>query len=249
MAEDRYEDTDGRRIPDFLGIGAQKAGTTWLWQNLRYHRDIYLPRRKELHFLDEHWGEGYNWYLRHFGPRRVGNRLAGEATPSYLVTDVDRIEIMHRINPDMKLLLMVREPVDRAWSAARYFARNQLGSSAEDMPLDEFEALVRSPMLLDRGDYRTGVERWTGVFGSDQLLVHFTDEMVADPAGTFRSVLRFLAVDTDIDESEFDLGTVFNPGRSAPLPARHREVLSELLEPQLRWLKGTFPDRDIAWLR
>ena len=248
MVTDLHADPDGRRIPHFLGIGAQKAGTTWLWQNLRIHPDICLPPRKELHFLDRHWDKGYTWYLGHFQPRRLKGRIAGEITPNYLVSDPARIATMRAINPDLKIMLLIRNPIDRAWSAARYYSTNRKHVSAEDLSLGEFAALARTRFVFERGDYRKGLERWEAEFGSDQIWVGFYDMIQNEPLRTFQSVLGFLGGDPKIDPGDFLLDTVFNAGPQADMPDQHREILEELWAPQIAWLAERFADREISWM-
>lgn len=248
MVEDLHADLEGRRLPHFLGVGAQKAGTTWLWENLRLHPDIWLPPRKELHFLDRHWDLGYTWYMRHFGPRRIAGRIAGEITPNYLVSDPARIATMHHINPDLRIIVLVREPVERSWSAARYFAKNRLSVDIEDLSLAEFARLARTRFVFERGDYRTGIGRWASAFGEDQVHVQFFDNIVADPVATFQSVADFLGCTSVIEPMDYPLRTVFNAGTNASMPFEHRAILEELLAPQRAWLTEKYGDRGIDWM-
>ena len=234
-------------VPSFLGIGAQKAGTTWLWENLRVHPQLFLPRRKELHWLDQHWDQGEAWYLQHFRPRRVRRRLPGEITPAYLVVPQERIEAVQRMSPNVRLILMVRHPVDRAWSAAKYFARNQMDREVADLPFDEFEAMVTTPLMLQRGDYLEGLRRWESVFAQEQLMVVFHDEVVADPEATLQRVLRHIGVEPG-DLSDHPLATVFNAGPTSGMPDAHRTLLDGLFEDQIAGLARRFGDRSIPWL-
>ena len=235
-------------VPSFLGIGAQKAGTTWLWENLRVHSQLFLPRRKELHYLDLHWDRGHDWYFQHFRPKRVRRRRPGEITPAYLVVPEDRIESMHELNPDMRLILMIRHPVERAWSAAKYFARNQMDADAAELPLDEFEAMVTTPLMLERGDYLEGLRRWGGVFPEEQMLVVFHDEVLDDPVATIRRVFEHLQVMMPNSFTRYPLEQKFNEGPSRGMPASHRAILEPLFDAQIAGLADRFADRGIAWL-
>ena len=103
-----------RPLPDFLVIGAQKAGTTALYAYLRWHPGITGPSWKEVSFFDRHWWRGEFWYRGQF-PLRSGQRLVGEASPSYLFHPLAP-ERVRSLVPEAKLIALVRDPVDRAYS-------------------------------------------------------------------------------------------------------------------------------------
>ncbi len=95
------------RIPTFLGIGAQKAGTTWLHRNIRRHPELFMPSTKELHFLDRYFDEGLCYYLNQF--RGGETRACGEITPDYMSAEPQHISWMKTLNPHMRLILLIRE--------------------------------------------------------------------------------------------------------------------------------------------
>ncbi|OGT83573.1 MAG: hypothetical protein A3H91_02535 [Gammaproteobacteria bacterium RIFCSPLOWO2_02_FULL_61_13] len=99
-------------LPDFLCIGAQKAGTTWLYENLRRHPEIFLPHRKELHYFDWGYSRHINIYAKNF--ENVSGKIKGDITPAYAVIAPDRIDIIRAIMPDAKILMLLRNPVGRA---------------------------------------------------------------------------------------------------------------------------------------
>jgi hypothetical protein len=105
--------------PDFLVIGAQKAGTTWLHRNLQAHPGIWMPKR-EVHYFDrkikdDSFDDG--WYASLFEPAEEG-KTVGEYTPSYSVIDRDMVARVHELMPEAKIVLMMRNPIERAWSQA-----------------------------------------------------------------------------------------------------------------------------------
>ena len=103
-------------LPDFLGIGAQKAGTTWLHENLRCHPELYLPDAKELHYFDWDFHQSLRSYAEHF--RDGADRVKGEITPGYSILSSIRIALIKDLMPDLRLLFLVRNPISRAWSQA-----------------------------------------------------------------------------------------------------------------------------------
>src|SRR5947208_14127778 len=102
------------RLPDFLIVGAMKAGTTSLAAWLRAHPDVFMPPQKEIHFFDAQWERGVPWYADQFAGAPEG-ALVGEATPAYMVTTAF-LDRMASVVPNARLLVVLREPVARAWS-------------------------------------------------------------------------------------------------------------------------------------
>jgi len=109
--------TDHLCLPDFICIGAQKAGTAWLYENLRVHPDIYMSKKKELHFFDINFYRSLGFYSSWF--EEGADKMKGEITPAYSNLPKRRIVFIRKIMPNLKLILILRNPIDRAWSAAR----------------------------------------------------------------------------------------------------------------------------------
>ena len=130
---------DGSFELSFLCIGAQKAGTTWLHTQLQKCPRLSLPvEEKEVHFWDWHWRKGIDWYVRQFDhPPRSSNtknedsgsqshsQLHGEITPCYVVLPPATIAEIHRCFPNLKIVFVARDLVDRAWSAMIMELRDQ----------------------------------------------------------------------------------------------------------------------------
>ena len=142
-------------------------------QRARPAPDVFLASSKGLYYFDAHFDRGEGWYL---GPlRRSGEFLArGEVSHSYLAS-LEAPERIARLNPAMRLLVCLREPVDRAFSDYLDLRKNQ----QYDGPFDD--ALDRYPRLLDRGRYATHLRRYLAVFPREQVLVQLFDDLKADP--------------------------------------------------------------------
>lgn len=175
-----------RQRPDFLYVGTSKAGSTWLFNALARHPDVFLASDKGLYYFDAHIDRGEDWYLDHFRGSD-GFRVRGEVSHSYL-SSPEVPERVAALNPRMRLLVCLREPVDRAFSDYLDLRKNRLF----DGPLDE--ALDRYPRLLDRGRYATHLRRYTEVFPAEQLLVQLFDDLRADPQAYADQVFDFLGV-------------------------------------------------------
>ena len=101
-------------LPDFVVIGAQKAGTTSLYRMLRKHPQVHMPRTKELHYFDFHYERGPEWYAAQFRPGRW-ERRRGEATPNYMWGPLARQRLIADL-PSARIIAILRNPVDRAYS-------------------------------------------------------------------------------------------------------------------------------------
>jgi hypothetical protein len=199
-----------RPLPNFLILGAQKAGTTALYAYLRWHPQVTGPSFKEVSFFDRHYARGERWYRAHFPARR--RAAIGEASPSYLFHPLAP-ERVAALLPDARLIALLRNPVHRAFSHYQHelaLGREPLSFEdalgAEDERLrGEVERLSSDPAYfshawwnytyLARGRYAEQLERWYGAFPRERLLVLFTEELAQDPGGTYRSVLEFLGLE------------------------------------------------------
>src|SRR5262249_22447178 len=117
------------RLPDFVVVAANRCGTSALSAGLRSHPEVFIPSHKEIHFFDRHFDRGESWYRAHF--ERAGDaRVVGEATPGYLYR-ADATERLTALLPNARLLAIIRNPVDRAYSN---YSKNR-ALYREDLPL------------------------------------------------------------------------------------------------------------------
>jgi hypothetical protein len=242
-------------VPTFVGIGAQKAGTTWLHRNLQRHPQVCfaevsegfgLTAGKEVHFLDrdDYFQRGPAWYLGLFAG--CTQPIRGEITPDYMMVDQSRVELMHSLNPDLRLILLLRNPVDRAWSAMRYYLANR-GADPSSVAGQRLRSLAASPLVVRRSQYARALELWEGVFSPQQMLVGFFEEVAQDPEGLLRRVLRHIGADADIDLSSYPLGKRFNPGKEADMPPGLRAFLRELFAEEIAAMAKRFGPPASNW--
>ena len=232
------------KYPDFLVIGAQKAGTTWLHRNLQAHPGIWMPKEKELHYFDEKTrnksslsdrlrGEramDQRWrrqvkrqvgrYRQNFSPRNVAwdlnyflrpyndgwyaslfrqgdGRVTGEATPDYSIVGRNAVAHVREIMPEAKIIFMMRNPIERAWSQALMDLRDE--PNADDMTEEELNrrfANKRSRLLTD---YLRTLENWGSFFPEEQIFVGFLEDIHFYPNRLLRRLYKFLGVDTNIE--------------------------------------------------
>jgi len=199
-----------RPLPDFLIIGAQKAGTTALYAYLRRHPAITGPSWKEVSYFDRHYERGEAWYRGNFPNRvRARGKLVGEASPSYIFHPLGPGRVKALV-PEARLVALVRNPVERALS--HYHHEVALGReplSFEDA-LDAEEERLRgeeerlaadssyfsrawwSHAYKARGRYAEQLERWLAVFPRDRLLILPSEDLGGEPERTHARVLDFL---------------------------------------------------------
>jgi sulfotransferase family protein len=197
-----------RGLPDFLVIGAQKAGTTALYTYLRWHPAILGPFWKEVSFFDRHWAKGEAWYRGQLPLRRDG-QLVGEASPSYLFHPLAPARVFSVV-PDVRLVVLVREPGERAYSHYQHevaLGREPLSfedalAAEEGRLRGEVDRLCGDPRAFShawwdhaygsRGLYADQLERWFEFFPRTQVLALTTEELGGRPAETYATVLSFL---------------------------------------------------------
>ena len=246
-----------RPLPDFLILGAQKAGTTALYAYLRWHPEITGPSFKEVSFFDRHYAHGERWYRAHMPARR--RSLVGEASPSYLFHPLAPGRVASML-PDALLIALLRNPVDRAFSHYQHevaLGREPLSfedaiDREEERMRGEVERMLREPSYFShawwnytyvaRGRYAEQLERWFVHFPRERLLVLFTEELAADTAGTYRRVLDFLGAGThDLDsyprifEREYEQMPPGTRARLERVVEEPNRQLSVLLNRELPW--------------
>jgi hypothetical protein len=179
-------------LPNFLVIGAMKAGTTSLYRYLREHPQVFMPEEKELHFFvaEKRWGLGRAWYEAKFAA--AGAAVAvGEASPTYAMypefTGVpDRIA---ELLPQVRLIYTVRHPIERM----RSHYLHEVERGREHAPIGQ--ALAADPRYLDTSRYATQIEQFLARFPPERLQVITAEELRDDRVATIRRVLGFLGVD------------------------------------------------------
>ena len=180
------------RLPTFVVIGAMKSGTTSMARALRAHPEVFLAKVKEVRFFTRHYDLGTDWYRAHFAGAD-GAVAVGEATPSYLADPAVPARMADDI-PEARLVAMLRNPVDRAYS--HYWMNRALGGEKRGFS-DAVEAESRgegSP-YLGMGRYREQLERFSSRFGRDRLLVLVFEDFARDPGPPFSEVCRFVGID------------------------------------------------------
>lgn len=269
--------------PSFLCIGAQKAGTTWLYRALEDRTDLWLPPVKELHYFDEKRTDARSWYdlmrgtdgiaqrwRRQLGTerrRRINEAdppdaaaraawsrryffepatpswyaslfpdelIGGDITPEYALLDVGGIEAALTVNPDLRIVYLLRHPIEREWSGA--VMRNR--------------GLGRSTDMVLRGGrrrharYLEHLDRWQAALPAGRIFVGWFDDIARHPEALLRELLDFLGAST-VDPVP-PAGRP-NSGGSSTIPGRLAAPLAVELRPQLAELANRLGGPAIGW--
>ena len=196
------------RRPDFLGLGGMRCGSTTLWEMLKAQPDVFLSEQKELHYFDNKdglWDRGVSAYLDYFAEADPG-QVVGEITPEYLSVDFCTSR-MAELVPDARLLVVLRDPVARAWSHYRLSVSFGLETLSFDKAVKSetrrLDHAGRGPegidanvafSYLERGRYVHHLQRLERAFSREQLLVLMLPEFRSDRAGVMVRVRRHLGL-------------------------------------------------------
>ena len=246
------------RFPDFFIAGPQRTGTTWLHANMRLHPEIFLSQPKELYFFSrlksghpKFRSADLDGYLRFFRERPATwiyrqtlcmlrhrqlyrPKIRGEATATYAALDRDVIAEIARLNGALKIVMTVRDPVDRAWSHAKKDLVRNLRRSLRDVRDEEFEAFFRQPYQLRCAQYAVNLENWAEFFPRENIFIGRFDDIVRRPEELLLDVLRFLGVSDDRRYVPGSIREAVNSTPESEVPQHHRRLLEELLGDEIR---------------
>ena len=181
-----------RAFPNFFHAGFPKSATTWFHRCLREHPEVFVPDVDALHYFTVHFDQGEQWYTRHYSDY-AGERVVGDTTPSYAAFDWSRRRLAD-FNPDAKILITLRNPIDRAFS--HYFHMKQKRGYPKrfqevlENKADLFQWLIAMGFY---GHHLTDLFRY---FAREQVCVMSYDLLVSDPRTFCRQVFDFLEIDS-----------------------------------------------------
>jgi hypothetical protein len=241
--------------PDFLVVGAPRAGTSWLYAVLRQHPSLWLAPVKELHYFDKPvrtrtWFDPYErrrvrpikldswylsyllgkrsdeWYAKLFAKAKLRGLLAGEATPDYAVLATDVFKRIELMNPNVRLILVMRDPIDRSWSALNNAAKKGRANLSD---INTAIQWARREGPKARSTYIHSIERLERVFPNDQIHYCFFDDLATRPAPFVDGVLSFLGVDS-IDAQLLSSAPINAVAKGRPIPFEFaREMAKDFL--------------------
>lgn len=261
-----------RLLPDFIIIGVQKGGTTSLYRYLIEHPAIAPIYVKEPHFFDIYYHKGMGWYRAHFPMLtekyaaqvvRKQQLLTGEASPYYLLHPLAAKRVATTL-PRVKLIVLLRNPVDRAYSQYQHQRRQpgveplsfeeaiereteRLAGEEEKMLQNERYASFnhRHYSYLARGTYIEQLPRWMKMFPREQFLILKSEDLFSNPAATVTQTLEFLNIPISKEQQE-KVYKPFNEARYESMAPETRAKLVEYFKP-LNARLYEFLGRDFGW--
>jgi hypothetical protein len=280
-------------LPNFLIIGAQKAGTTWLHHNLQLHPQIWMPY-SEVHYFDmrikdtdfslkskvfgksaadQRWRKrvGYStmvhlknlslpgllwsyklyarppsdeWYTSLFEPGR--EKIVGETTPAYSICGRDAVAHAHRLMPEAKIVFLMRNPIERAWSQAVMRIGNK-GKRVENVPGEILiKRFVSQENSLLRTNYLRTLENWGSFYPPHRIFVGFLEDIHFHPEDFLRSVCEFLGVDPSFKSPQVD--KKINARSSDTMPTMVASHLARTCQDSIQRLEERFRGYATSWL-
>ncbi|MBU0946529.1 MAG: sulfotransferase domain-containing protein [Proteobacteria bacterium] len=285
--------------PTFLGIGAQRAGTSWLYSQLLKHPKIYMPPVKEIHFFDRSedypspndlttssclsrimgsnpwqrprmiagiktisrhimkgnllqaiwwskWILGYydeTWYCGLFSQPPM-DMICGEITPSYSILKSQDVARIKAVNSEMKCIYIIRNPIERAWSAIRFHAHSGVTINLDSA--EEIIAVLKHPGMLLRNDYERTIDTYLKHFDRSQILLCFYDAIKCDPLGLMASITNFLAIQP-FNDSLIDSKVLVNPSPKHSMPINVQDYLLETYSPMINRIAQTLGSYARTW--
>lgn len=230
-------------LPNFLIIGAPKAGTTWLYSRLRSHPDVFMPSVKELGFFNHKKTDSkksstfetkdLDWYKYHF--RNARNESAvGEATADYLwVSSAPRR--IYELIPNVRLIVCLRHPTVRAWSD--YWMVRGMNDS-----IPEFGRFVEQGdnRFIQLSLYGKHLNRYLSFFEREQLLILIHEEVFSNPSQLLNQICSFLGVDDTFYQDQPWITEVENPSSTIRLM-----LLNKLIVVIANWMRHTEGARQV----
>ena len=261
--------------PDFLCVGAQKGGTSWLYHQLNFHLDFWMPPIKELHYFDalsrvkrpvqpscrdqrdqrflqritELGARSYidlHGYSRLFEPK--AELLSGDITPGYSLLNDELIERIVGHFPNLKVIFLARDPVERAWSQLSMDLRVQSIPPFDTTDVDEVTRYLLNPAVILRSHPSKIVARWRRHVSPDLFRIYFFDDLERDPAGLRRSILTFLGADPRKPSGRLSPG--YNAqagGEKLPLTDKVRSALAQFFKQELKACAAEFGGPAKKW--
>lgn len=185
------------QLPDFLFIGPDKTGSSWMYEMLRLHPQCFVPAAKDLYFFNRYYHFGMDWYRKFFNPADAALALVkGELSHDYLFSELAADRIKKQL-PGVKLITCLRDPVDRTFSHYLYLVRSGLTRA----PFRE--ALRQFPELIDNSQYATHLQVYFDRFPKEQILILSFNDFKMDSRDFASQLFNFLDVDF-VEELPYD---------------------------------------------
>ncbi len=275
---------------DFLGIGAARCGTTWLYSRFKELSDFTLPYKKEFHYFDRDTYNERSLYTitnelgetsllkrlkdRHFVNRSIYNiyktlknrdlkqfswqlkwyysnysdswylsmfnslqGITGEITPSYAILSDNNFQKMHKLLPDIKIIYLIRNPIDRDWSNYKFSLNFKRGNNnTNKLDINEILEFIKSDEERLSSNYIKTIDNFQKRYGNNQILIGIYDAIIEQPEKLLSGIVSFLNGDPSKISEECDIEEKNNVSRKMEIPLEIKEYLKERYAPMLKEL-------------
>jgi hypothetical protein len=265
--------------PHFLYIGAPRAGSTWLYENLQRHPGVWVPPCKNISYFHprfqiyryqrlQKFGKELltsddpvvrRWYRRFFLRPIVGDRwyvglfppdrIAGEIAESYCSLDRPQIRHLRDVAPSARIIFVLRDPIDRVLSQAKWGLAQRRSRSIEEVADKEFLAYINRPGSQLRSTYSRALDLWEEAFPRDQLLVLFYEQLLADPAEFLGRICDFIGAASAGDTRDQTLTSRVQQTAERPLPEAVVRYAAQVCKDEIDRLADRFGGPALDWQR
>jgi len=280
-------------FPDFMIVGPQRTGTTWLTYNILQHPKIFFSNPKEILYFSEleslknankvrnikfkdtfrlkylrmfktqgvdsplYHSRDISWYLSFFYDKPIPYflktinawreykeiykpRIRGEGSASYAALDKEIIREIVTINPEIKVILMIRNPIERTWSHAKYNLITMKRKTISDYSDKDFEDYFSRPYTKIAGLYTEMIQKWASLLQKDNLFVGLFDDIRISPKELLLRIYKFIGVDSDPKYIRHDSNAKINKSESIDIPQKYNKMLGEIFADELKRLKENY---------
>lgn len=205
-----------------------------------------MSERKELRYFEKNFYKSLSLYYAPKFKRGIG-KVKGEITPSYGKMPVGRIHFIRKIMPEARMILILRNPVDRMWASTRRTFGKIPGKRLEDALESEVLECFNYLPRRQSNEFTRILDNWTGSFPTEQLFVGFFEEIKSNPQNLLRKVFSFLNVSTDVNLETFPYQQVINSNPPQPIPDKYRAFLENIYEKEIEELYRRFGEPVRSW--
>ncbi len=201
--------------PNFICLGVHKCGTSWLYNCLYEHPEIDIQDKIDYFYRTDRYNKGTDWYAKFF--QQAAEKISGDLSPVYFFNQTQNqvestAQRIHRHNPNVKLIVLLRNPIDRAYS--HYLQDLKTGHLATHTSFSQ--AIEQQPKMLSWGRYKTHIQSFLQVFRKEQILFLVFDDIINRPNQTIQEVYGFLGVNKNFIPSNST--KKINPARLPKYP-------------------------------
>lgn len=257
------------KFPNFFIAGPHRCGSTWLYKNLRRHPQIFMTRPKGIDyfiFLKEPEHELYassdlDYYVNYFSDtlysytlkmahslihfREFYNpKIRGEGSTTSAVLHKDVKSDVITLNPDIKLIFMIRNPIERAWSNAKRILMREADREFEEVPHQEFVDFFNDPYMKSCGFFTTIFDNWGKLVPEKNIFIGQFEDMKRNPEKLLLNIFTFLGVKSNRKYIPEISKKKFNVTKSIKVPERYHELLYDMYRDEIKRLHERF---DLSW--